>query len=424
MAELVLRNRVIPAVINPVPPPVQDNELDPDNIEIPEHDEQVPIIMAEANPDANVVDQNPVPPVAPQPQVPPVAPPPQLAAIRPLRPNSFDGSISQAAAWLRNVRRYFIATDLPNGQKAIAFPLYLTGPAEFWYTNLPVATKQNYDALIEAFEQQYVNAPHLTMLRQMSAFNTLQTPNQAVQDYVDQMLPTLYALNLPEQTIISIICQNLRPELRTLALQHMPYNNFQEFLSKLRNYELSFKQTYGQTSHLAAVITANEDNARIEKLEEEMRNLTTKDKPDRSRSMERDRHNNNRQRSYSTSPYRRRRSISNSRSRERQKERDTNCWSCGSYNHFQRDCSNRRRVRFQDDYSRPRNTSPPWRTYDNRYGNRFNTRRPYQTDYSRNGRRPPNWGSRSPQRGNYGNFRGGRPFYRRYSSPRFPHELN
>ena len=177
---LNLRGRDIPVEV-PIIAPRQPHapEIDNNNIQLNQdgHEQNIENIaepqMAAANAqghadniplDAQAGDHNPAVPNAPPAPAEPAQPAPHLAAIRPMRPNSFDGSISQAAAWLRNIRRYFIATELPNGQKAIAFPLYLTGPAEFWYTNLPVATKQNYDALVEAFEQQYVNAPHLTML--------------------------------------------------------------------------------------------------------------------------------------------------------------------------------------------------------------------------------------------------------------------
>ena len=246
------------------------------------------LIVDPNNDNINMAEQQPPPP-AHLPNEQPAAPAQQegqinnnvhlnMQALASIKPNQFDGKTVIAEPFLRSVQRYFVAANLPEEQRQLIFPLFLTGTAESWYSQLPLQTKNDYAALLEAFRQQYITAPHLVMLRQMKIYNSPQQVHQTVDDYLNEVLPLLRGMNIPENHMITLICQNLQPPLRAMAIQNMPYQNLQEFLARLRSYEMSLQATYSNKSTvgLVAAVSPADDDVRFNNLERQIQELTRK----------------------------------------------------------------------------------------------------------------------------------------------------
>ena len=242
------------------------------------------------------------------------------------RPQSFDGILLENSnKWLDKFERYANLAQANNEGRCTLLGLLLTGIAETWFNSLPNDTKTKYDNLRVAFRDKFVNAPASLMQRQLSTLQRVQQPSESVDAYFTEARAKLIAHNFPEELCITLLLKGLRADIQSVVLQHQPFNNVDDLLSKARHIEVALRaapQIPSPASAFAAVsksdlmVTmgdlAQAKKDMVEEIVEKMQNLTQREKsPGPVRSFPR---------------------------RVRFNEPYPSCFRCGRSNHFARNC--------------------------------------------------------------------------------------
>ena len=289
------------------------------------------------------------------------------------KPNSFNGLNPESAGrWWKAFERYAELSNIHGNERCNLLGLLLTGSSELWFNSLDNATRTNIDRLTQAFHDKYIDAPHTQIQRQMGVLSRVQLPNESVDEYLLASHAKMVDYNYDENLQMTLIINGLRSEIKSAVLQHLPFDNLDQLITKIRHVESAIKAQSPPILpvYSMSVSQANFENNSTDKMRKEIKELESTvtsliDKIDgMSRkliSWQNDRNNrwrNDRPINLPRQPFNQRNPNFDSRYTYRDKpfKTDIRCYNCGQIGHTKRMC---RRPIQQTDFNRSRS---PFRT--------------------------------------------------------------
>lgn len=266
---------------------------------------------------------------------------PMVAAFA---PSSFNGLHPENAnKFWDNFVRYADLAGVRNENRCHLLGLLMSGPSELWFNNLPNATKRDFEQLEVAFRERYINADNAALQRQMTTLTRQQRPTETVDEYFLDLRSKMQALNYDEALQMSLLINGLKPEIKHIILQHLPFQNIDALFNKAKLIESVNPDVQALTQSLlpnAVQINAMSLKGRndhcSDDLLEEIKKLHSKiDRIENSRNI----------------PGNNQRFQPRGRYQPQRKQNDgLRCYYCNGTNHLQRNCF----LRQQDEKNRPR----------------------------------------------------------------------
>ena len=158
------------------------------------------------------------------------------------KPPVFDGLIPDLAGkWLINFNRDTDLVGLVGLDKCRVMGLLLSGYSETWFNNLPQTTRHNFEHLQHAFIRTFVNADHTRIYRQMASLSRIQQPRESVDVYITEARAMMMEHNYDDDLQMTLLLNGLRPDIKGLVIQHLPFPNLRGFVHKCRHVEASLQ---------------------------------------------------------------------------------------------------------------------------------------------------------------------------------------
>ena len=160
-----------------------------------------------------------------------------LAAIA-LRPSLFNGlRLDKSQQWWNSFSRYANFSQFRRETKAQLLGMLLTGSALLWFESLPEATQNNIDLLTAAFREKYIIPAANQLQHQVEALQCQQKQSELVEEFVAETKFKLNTQGYNENQQMTIILNGLRPEIKSVVMQHLPFDNFEQFVTKAKHVE-------------------------------------------------------------------------------------------------------------------------------------------------------------------------------------------
>ena len=145
----------------------------------------------------------------------PVQPPLHNPLAGSFKPVSFNGLHPETAGrWWRAFGRYATLSGIQGNDRSPLLGLLLCGSAEIWYNSLP---------------------PHNQLQRQMSLLTRTQRVEKTVDEYVTEARSKMVDYNYYEDLQVTLIINGLRPEIKTIVMQHLQFQNIDALVNKARH---------------------------------------------------------------------------------------------------------------------------------------------------------------------------------------------
>lgn len=150
---------------------------------------------------------------------------PPIGDLKAVKPSQFSGMSSEynPRNWLD---RYVIYGDLNNWddeRKCQALRLFLSGPAEIWYTELPEDRLGDWGFIQEQFIAQFVDSNPKWLLEQ-KLFMRKQEDSESVENYISDMRVQAARLGKSPDEKLTYFVRGLRPEIRSYVIGQSPAN--------------------------------------------------------------------------------------------------------------------------------------------------------------------------------------------------------
>lgn len=164
-----------------------------------------------------------------------------LAAVA-MRPTMFNGKKTEKARqWWSAFDRYANFAGIEGENKAQLLGMMLSGIALLWYDALPDDVKEDPEQLEEAFREKYIDAAPDRLQHHIDAMAKSQQDSETVEEYAAEAKTRLHNLGFNAAQQISIIINGLRPDIRSVVLQHLPFETVDALVSKAKNVEQALK---------------------------------------------------------------------------------------------------------------------------------------------------------------------------------------
>ena len=152
------------------------------------------------------------------------------------KPGNYNG-LHNGNRWLQNFNRYTDLTGLNDISKANLFGLCLNGPALTWFNSLTNDERHDFPTVEHLFREKYIIAAPTQVERQMATLTNHQLPNQTVDEYIMNSRERMVEFGFNLQLQVTLLLNGLRPELRSIMLQHLPFNDIDAFIDKAKHVE-------------------------------------------------------------------------------------------------------------------------------------------------------------------------------------------
>lgn len=152
------------------------------------------------------------------------------------RPQAYSGK-QNGDKWLQKFTRYCQLTDINNDNKCRLFSLCLTELAETWFNALADDIKQDYDQLTAAFREKFITAEPTKVQRQIADLARCQLPNETVDQYITEAREKMIQYGYGEDLQMTLLINGLKPNIRSVVLQHLPFDNLNAFITKAKHVE-------------------------------------------------------------------------------------------------------------------------------------------------------------------------------------------
>ena len=302
----------------------------------------------------------------------PVQPPLHNPLAGTFKPVSFNGLHPETAErWWHAFDRYATLSGIQGNDRSPLLGLLLSGSAEIWYNSLPPQIRDDYAALEAAFREKYITAAHTQLQRQMSLLTLTQRVGETVDEYVTEARSKMVDYNYDEDLQMTLIINGLRPEIKTVVMQHLPFQDIDALVNKARHVESALKiqiplflpKYSANTVKMATDSFEDDSPSHLKVLEGNIETLTKKfdslvqefnqalkseihSSPTARWCPIDNKHSWTSQPNYqSRQPNYRRNQVYNDyqSSRPVVRERDSSkrssgCWTCGQHRHFQSQC--------------------------------------------------------------------------------------
>lgn len=246
-----------------------------------------------------------------------------LAAVA-MRPSMFNGKKTEKARqWWSAFDRYANFAGIEGENKAQLLGMMLSGIALLWYEALPDDVKEDPEQLEEAFREKYIDAAPDRLQHHIDAMAKSQQESETVEEYAAEAKTRLHNLGFNDAQQISIIINGLRPDIRSVVLQHLPFETVEALVSKAKNVEQALKNYVKGLPTTAKTETTTNDGVK-EAIQKLTANVTAMQK-----AME-----NKDQRGNGNGASR----FQQQRGNQRRDGPPKRCYLCNSPGHLQRDC--------------------------------------------------------------------------------------
>ena len=243
-----------------------------------------------------------------------------------LRPNTYNGDVSQSKNWLDRFIAYVELLRLPDESKAKTMGLLLEGEATTWYNELTNAQKGNWVDMQRLFKERFKEQAEHIFERRMGLASRTQVMGENVETYLKDICKQMSGLNMDAEAQMAQIINGLEPSMKMRILEFMPFANVQSLKDKIRQLSLS-RKVLGSQLTSAAQKTEQGTTNENEKIIGELTNI------------KRQLYNMNAQ--TTTAPFNRQsRSFSRGRgARPNMNNRIKRCYNCGSTQHLIANCT-------------------------------------------------------------------------------------
>ena len=266
-----------------------------------------------------------------------------LAAVA-TRPELFDGKKPEKAQqWWNSVDRYAAFSEIAGEHKARLVGMMFKGIALHWYEGLPAATQTDINLLTQAFRAKFIEPGPNMLQQQIAALSKQQQADESVEEYAAEARTRLANLGYNPNQQLTMIINGFRPDIKSVVLQHMPFDDVNALINKAKHVEQALKCYVSGKITTKAEDNKNDDvKSAIDKL---TANVTAMQRAAETRaSPNRGRGRGQQQRPPRGAPAEKRCYICNSPhhlkrdcNRSQQQVRPC-CYTCGSDRHFRRDC--------------------------------------------------------------------------------------
>ena len=220
------------------------------------------------------------------------------------------------------------------------------GIALHWYEGLPAATQTDINLLTQAFREKFIEPGPNMLQQQIDALSKQQKADESVEEFAAEARTRLSNLGYNPNQQLTMIINGFRPDIKSVVLQHMPFDDVNALINKAKHVEQALK------SYVAGTITTKAEDAKNEDVKSAIDKLTanvtamqraveTRASPNRGRGGGRQ---NNAPRHARAPPADKRCYICSSPHHlqrdcpQSQRQARPCCYTCGSDRHFRRDC--------------------------------------------------------------------------------------
>ncbi len=155
------------------------------------------------------------------------------AALRLPLPDNFFGKPEESfITWLQNFNRYCQLMQHSEIQRLSHLAYALKGDAKFYWSSLPLGSKETYALACASLVRRYSLSGSLKASKISSFWSRKQGPTMSAVDFFGSMKFDAIALEMDENVVIQVILNNLRPSCRTYAIagNHATFDELYETL--------------------------------------------------------------------------------------------------------------------------------------------------------------------------------------------------
>ena len=245
-----------------------------------------------------------------------------LAAVA-MQPTKFNGlKPEKGTQWWNAFDRYAAFAGIEGEHKARMAGMLMSGIALHWYESLPAATQTDADQLEEAFREKYINPGPDMLQQQIEILSHHQQASEKVEEFAAETKARLANLGYNANQQMTIIINGLRPDIKSVVMQHLPFANVDALVSKAKHVEQALK-CYVQGNITKPKEENDKDREVAAAIEKLTSNVTAMQRAVESQNAKQ----SNRQRGPDRNSVRR-----------QQPQQDRRCYTCNSPHHLQRDC--------------------------------------------------------------------------------------
>ena len=172
-----------------------------------------------------------------------------------LRPAAFGGNQDVARQWWASFVRYIKLAKIEDAQRANLLGLLLSGTALLWFDGLTDEIKANFNELEAAFKEKYITAGPNHMQRQMQTLSRSQKPTETVDEYIADAKAKMATYQYDDRLQITLLLNGLRPEIKAITMQHMPFASVDALATKAKHVEAALKSYLQMTTPTPAPAT-------------------------------------------------------------------------------------------------------------------------------------------------------------------------
>ena len=189
------------------------------------------------------------------------------------KPASWNGlHTDQAENWWQSFLRYCDISGINGNNRCNLLGLLVTGISEIWFNQLPAQTRNDFAVLENEFRQTYITPPHTQFERQMSIINRHMRTGETVDEFIAEQRMKMAQCQYNNELQQTLILHGLRPDIKSVVLQHQPFQDMEALQMKARMVEASLATTtnYYNTSTSMLVNTISDDT----EIKEEVRSIS------------------------------------------------------------------------------------------------------------------------------------------------------
>ena len=106
---------------------------------------------------------------------------------------------------------------------------------------LPVAERGDFGRFAAAFRNKYIVAAPTALQRQMYTLTRQQQLGETVEEYVADFRAKMHSFGYNDALQVTLVLNGLRPDIKAIAMQHLPYDNLEALITKTRHIDAALK---------------------------------------------------------------------------------------------------------------------------------------------------------------------------------------
>ena len=119
--------------------------------------------------------------------------------------------------------------------------LLFTVSTEIWFNSHPAQVRDDYAALEHTFRAKFVTVAHTQLQRQMAVLSRTQRPGESVDEYITDTRSKMADYNYGHELQMTLLTNGLTPEIKSVVMQHLPFQDIDALINKARYVESAIK---------------------------------------------------------------------------------------------------------------------------------------------------------------------------------------